>query len=94
MGKPLDGLCQHIDAPEAVFYRRDDKILQIFALDAFCRGHMSGCFRATAVERQSNADLFPVVARDFEAVGHHPVLERSTVTCPSCLRSPAALGWR
>src|SRR5690606_6621513 len=67
--KPLDGLCQRIDAPEAVFYRRDDKILHIFALDAFCRGHMSDCFPITAVERKCNADLFLVVARDLEAIG-------------------------
>lgn len=67
--KPMDGLSQHIDAPEAVFYSRDDKILHIFALDAFCRDHMSDCFSITAVECKRNTDLLLIITGDLKAIG-------------------------
>ncbi len=68
-GKPLDGLRQHVDTPEAVLDGCNDEILHIFALDAFCRGHMSDCFPVTAVERKCNADLLLVITGDREAIG-------------------------
>lgn len=68
VSQPFDRLRKDIDAAEAVFDGRDDKVLNIFACDAFSSGDMGNCLAVTAVERKGNADLFFVIAADFETV--------------------------
>lgn len=64
--QPFDGVRKDIDAAEAVFDGRDDEVLNIFAFDASSRGDMGNCLAITAIERKGNADLFFVIAADFQ----------------------------
>ncbi len=79
VGQPLDGLRKDIDAAETVFDGRYDKVLNIFALDAFSGGDMGNGLAVTAVERKGNADLFFVIAADFETVRAPTQIRLSTV---------------
>jgi hypothetical protein len=57
-----------VDETEAVLDSRDDKALNVLALDAFSGGDMGDGLAITAIESEGNADLLLVVASDFEAV--------------------------
>lgn len=67
-GEPFNWLWKGVDETEAVLNSGDDKVLDVFALDALrCRDMCNGP-AITAVESEGHADLFLVVAADFEPV--------------------------
>lgn len=69
VGKPFDGLGQHVDAAKAVLDSRDHEVLHVLALDALGGGDMGDCVTVAAVEGEGDPDLLLVVAADLEAVG-------------------------
>ena len=66
--QPLDWLWKGVDEAEAVLNSRDDKVLDVLALDALGCRDMGDGLAITAIESEGNAHLLLVVAADFEAV--------------------------
>lgn len=93
VGEPFNRLGKGVDATEAVLDGCDDKVLNVFALDALIVGDMGDGFTITAVESKGNADFLCVVAANIKAVEHQRRF-CSTATLPSWRRLSMARVWR
>jgi hypothetical protein len=68
VGQAFDGDRQTIDQPEAVLDRGQHEVAHVVTRDAARCGKEAHGFTITAVESESDPDLFAVVAADLEAI--------------------------